>query len=543
MTKVYVTSVALERLGVEAIALPFFQGERNLSGPAVEIDRRLKGQLASLLRLGDFKGEPREIGVIYTFGALPAPRLVLVGLGERAKFTPEGARQAAGTLARRMRAWKLKNLGMAVPQVDGLTAVGRAIAEGLLLGYYRFRKYFTKEKDGEDLLKDIALYAAPGDAGAVEEGVRLGQLLARATNYVRDLGNQPGNVMIPETIAAEAQKLSGRNGISVEVLDQKKIADQRMGGLLAVNQGSEKPPRFIVLELNRGRKLDTVVIVGKAITFDSGGISIKPAADMHKMKFDMAGGGAVLGIMQAAAELKLPLHLVGLVPAAENLPSGRAYKPGDILTMHSGRTVEITNTDAEGRLILADALSYAARYQPKAMVDLATLTGAVVVALGTEAVGVLGNDAGLVETMRRAGEASGERAWPLPLWDEYRELLKSDVADLKNAGSRDAGTIQGAIFLKEFVGEAPWVHLDIAGTAWADKDLPYAPKGGTGAGVRLVTQFLIEWLEEQRSAKKGAAGDGKPAAAKGTPPRPAATPAKAGKPKPAAKPKPAKKRR
>jgi leucyl aminopeptidase len=307
--------------------------------------------------------------------------------------------------------------------------------------------------------------------------------------------------MTPTILAEQAHQMAKDCHLKCEVLDRKDIEKLGMGLLLGVAQGSEEPPKFIILEHRGGKRgQGNLVFVGKGITFDSGGISIKPADGMERMKYDMSGGAAVIGALRATALLKVPQNVIGLIPATENLPSGKATKPGDVHRAMNGKTAEIINTDAEGRLILGDALAYAARYKPVACVDLATLTGACVVALGHEAIGMMGNAQGeaLMDRLRQAGMRTGERVWQLPLWDEYLEHVKSDVADVKNVGmGRAAGTIAGAAFLVKFVDDYPWVHLDIAGTAWADRDQPYKPKGGTGVGVRLLTQMVLDWNAQQ----------------------------------------------
>ncbi|MBI4545003.1 MAG: leucyl aminopeptidase, partial [Gemmatimonadetes bacterium] len=317
-----------------------------------------------------------------------------------------------------------------------------------------------------------------------------------AENRARELAVQPGNIVTPTHLASVAQELAREQGMKATVLDRAAMRREGMHALLGVAQGSEEEPRFIALEYHGGGERAPLALVGKGVTFDSGGLSIKPAERMEEMKYDMSGAAAVLGALQAVAQLKLPVNVVGLIPATENLPSGKALKPGDVIRSHLGRTIEVINTDAEGRLILADALSYARRYQPAAMLDAATLTGACVVALGHHAIGLMGNNGELVEEIREAGQRVGQRCWPLPLWDEYREQLDSTVADLKNTGGRVAATITAGWFLKEFAGETPWAHLDIAGTAWRDEALPYLRKGPTGVPTRL----FIEWVRGRSGA-------------------------------------------
>jgi leucyl aminopeptidase len=335
------------------------------------------------------------------------------------------------------------------------------------------------------------LQSKKGIKSATISRVARTQALYRGIVLARDLVSHPGNVVTTGYLAKSAQELAARHKLACKVLEMKELERLGMNALLAVGKGSAEPPRLIVLEYRGAtRKEHPIVLVGKGITFDSGGISIKPGAGMEEMKTDMAGCAAVMGAIEAAAGLKLPVNLVAILPTAENMPDGKAYKPGDVITSMSGQTVEITNTDAEGRLILCDALHYALKYKPGVMIDLATLTGACVVALGHEASGMMGNDQGLLGDLKKAGERSGERVWELPLWDSYGEVMKSDIADLKNAGSRDGGSITAGWFLKQFVGKTRWAHLDIAGTAWGDKARPYTPKGATGVGVRLLIEYL-----------------------------------------------------
>jgi leucyl aminopeptidase len=360
------------------------------------------------------------------------------------------------------------------------------------LGLYRFEGIRSEDPEKDPDPHEVTLL--PGTQKGrtrIDLAVREARLVSETVRWVRDLVSEPANRMTPTLLAERAEEMARQWGIKHRVLDEDDIASLGMGGLLGVASGSKEPPRLIVLEHEADDpRAPKVALVGKGITFDSGGISLKPAQKMDQMKTDMAGGAAVLGVIQAAARLRLPVNLVGVVPATENLPSGKAYKPGDVLTTLSGRTIEVTNTDAEGRVILADALSYALRFEPDLLIDLATLTGACIVALGDRIAGMMGNASEVLEALRRAGESTGEMVWPLPLPEDYEEYIKSEVADMKNSGGRDAGTIQGGLFLQKFVGGKPWVHLDVAGPVWTEKDRPYAPKGATGFGVRLLVAFL-----------------------------------------------------
>lgn len=494
-------SGGLEREAVDAIVLMLHEGGRELHGIAAVIDKALDGAIAGLLRDGEFAGKAKQQAMLHTHGRLKAKKVILGGLGPADKLTPDGLRQAAGNAATYARHQSAKTLATTTVGLDHdhLTPsqAAQAIIEGMLLALYRFDKYKTGDKEGKEI---TAITFAEGNrerAKTVQQDAEIGRILAESANFARDLVNHPANDMTPTILSEQAQQMAKECGLKCEVLDRKDMEKLGMGLLLGVAQGSDQPPKFIVLEHRGGkRNQGHIVFVGKGITFDSGGISIKPAEGMERMKYDMSGGAAVIGALCAAARLKVPHNVIGLVPATENLPGGRATKPGDVHRAMNGKMAEIVNTDAEGRLILGDALAYAARYKPIACVDLATLTGACVVALGHDAIGMMGNQAGeaLMERLRRAGMQAGERVWQLPLWDEYLEHVKSDVADVKNVGlGRAAGAIAGAAFLVNFVDGYPWVHLDIAGTAWADRERPYKPKGGTGVGVRLLSQMLLDW--------------------------------------------------
>jgi leucyl aminopeptidase len=381
-------------------------------------------------------------------------------------------------------------------------AIAQALAEGAVLAGYRFDTYarHTGETPGRVGAFTLCLERG-GELRAARSAARVGVIGAEAQNLARQLSNEPANALPPAALAHAAQRVAKEVGLRVRVFDVPELKRRKMGGILAVGGGSATPPRLIVLEHGRaaakprgGRRRATICVVGKGITFDSGGISIKPSASMDEMKHDMSGAAAVVGLLRACALLDVPHHVVGVIAAAENLPSATAYRPGDIVTAMSGKTIEVLNTDAEGRVVLADALHYArTEFEPAAMIDLATLTGACVVALGKWASGLFGNDEKLIASLRAAGEATGERVWPLPLWDAHKKHIRSEVATLKNTGGRDAGSSTAAAFLAAFVGDTPWVHLDIAGTAWVGKGGGYQPFGATGVGVRLVTEVLQGW--------------------------------------------------
>ena len=465
----------------------------------IELDRRLGGRLREARRSGEFTGKANECLLLQPGAPLPARRILLVGLGPRRDADLERLRQAAGTAVGAFKGKRLGDLACALPlaELPRTTPEERvaAVAEGLLLARYRFDRYQTVG-DGPKAAGPAAgtLFVAHGaDSRRAAEALAAACVLAAAVNLARDLVNEPGNVKSPVWLAGQAAAAAATGGFSCAVLDRADLEREGFGALLGVAQGSVREPRLIVLEY-RGAAADAapVALVGKGVVFDAGGISLKPAEKMDEMKMDMAGGAAVIGACLAAARLRLPVNLVGLVPAVENLPSGSAIRPGDILTSLSGQTIEVLNTDAEGRLILADALAYARRYNPRLVVDVATLTGACVIALGHHASAVLGNDPSLVQALRRAGERCGERLWELPLWAEYDLQIKSDVADVKNTGGRPAGTITAAAFLQRFARDFKWAHLDIAGTAWVEQARPCHPKGGSGVGVRLLVEFLRE---------------------------------------------------
>lgn len=452
-----------------------------------------RSPVAHLLSTGDFSGKEGETALIHT-GSPQAPRLLLVGLGVRRAVTLERYRRAAAAAAKEAHRRKAKDVAFIVPDLLGRAEDGLvALLEGALLGLYRFDKY-KKPTEGGDHAVDHVRLIGPRSAlrAAGQKAVERAEALVAGTVLARDLANGPGNEIYPETLAQAAVEVGNRLGFTVKVLDDVEIRELGMGGVLAVNRGSDREPRFIIMEYGPATKAP-VVLVGKGVTFDTGGISIKPSAGMAEMKMDMSGAAAVIGTFEAVARLRLPVRLVGLIPAVENMSGGSAQRPGDIIRHLNGKTSEVDNTDAEGRLILADALAYAERFKPAAVIDLATLTGAVVAALGHVVTGMMGNDRELMHRLTQAGEATYERVWELPLFDEYERLIKSDVADVKNVGGRWAGAITAGWFLKKHIGKYRWVHLDIAGTAIIEENGDYTPRGGSGVGVRLLTEFLRHW--------------------------------------------------
>ena len=493
--KIEVTSGRAPEVSTDALVVPVPETER-VPPYLRAFDTALGGVLAQLLEDRDFKGKAQDQVWIPVRG-LPMRRVLLLGTGAEGKLDAEALRRLAAASVRALMRRNLTGGALLVPPTRriGDTDLGHALAEGAILGAYRFDQYRT----GKDLQRPperLTLITADARrAAAVRRGVALGTVLGESTNFARDLSNEPGSVHTPAWLADQAKKMARKVGLKLKVLEPPELERENMGGLLAVGRGSDHEPRLIVLEHKpkTKRRVRTVALVGKGITFDTGGISLKPAATMHEMKHDMSGGAAVFGALRAAALLRLPLHVVGIIPAAENKPGSRAYLPGDVVHSASGQTIEVLNTDAEGRIVLADGLHYAKRYKPETIIDLATLTGACLIALGTHCSGLMGNDERLIRRLRKAGDRTRERVWPLPLWEEHREQVRGQVGDLKNTGGREAGTLTAGAFLSYFVDETPWAHLDIAGTAFTPKNLPYCPIGATGIGVRLLTDLLRNW--------------------------------------------------
>lgn len=492
--KISVRKGRLAEAKCQAVVLSLLQGEKRLSGEALEVDQKSGGLISEFLKHGDFEGKPSQVSIIYTRGAIPAKRIALVGLGKSSEVNLEKIRCAFSAALRHLRKMNVREVAAAIDLNLGAGAkdeVAQAAVEGALLGLYQFTPYKTVNREELKEVNKLVIFVAGKDFTVVKAAAQKAQIIAEAVYLARDLANTPANDMTPSMLAQKARQAARERKLFCRVLDRATMKKLGMNALLAVASGSHEEPKLIILEYRGGgKKALPLVLVGKGLTFDSGGISLKPAEKMDEMKMDMSGGAAVIAALRAAADLKLPLNIVGLVPATENLPDGRAYKPGDILRSYSGKTIEVLNTDAEGRLVLADTLAYAARFRPAAVVDVATLTGACVIALGEEVIGMLGTDEELKREIRNAGEKTGERVWELPLWENYHEQIKSDIADYKNTGGRPAGTITAAAFLSKFVGDFPWVHLDIAGPAWTTKDKAYIPKGASGIPVRLLVEFL-----------------------------------------------------
>jgi leucyl aminopeptidase len=492
---------AIQEQPSDLIVVNLFEGVAEPGGATGAVDGALGGQIRELLSWGDFKGKLNDTALLYPGDAFPARRVLIVGLGKREEFDLDKVRQVSATAARRAHSLGVTRYATIV---HGAGAAGldpeqaaQVLAEGTSLSQYRFMEHRTETDESaepNELEEVLVVVFNPELIPTIEQGVRAGEAIAAAVKCVRDLVNQPANYATPSILADEALCIAEATGLSFQALGPAQMRQLGMGALLAVAQGSVQEPRLIILEHNpTSEQQDPIVLVGKGITFDSGGISLKGRENMEKMKGDMAGGAAVLGTMQAVATLGIGQRVIGLVPATENLPGGSAYKPGDVVKAITGKTIEIISTDAEGRLILADALGYAQRYDPVAVVDLATLTGACFVALGTVAAGLFSNNDPLAARIGEASKVTGEKVWRMPLWAEYAEQLKSDVADMKNVGGRPAGAITAAMLLSKFAGDYPWAHLDIAGVSGSEKDLPHQPKGATGYGVRLLVQLLRDW--------------------------------------------------
>jgi leucyl aminopeptidase len=497
-------TLSVERARAEEIATPLLivpLPEESPPDAVAAIDAALGNALSAAMERGDFRGRRDDVLMVYPGTAGRSERAVLVGVGKLNEWGAEPLRRAVGSGVRY--AERIRVTGAAV-WIDPLLALGGGftteslaliVAETAGLATWDYRDLKTADRDAPAPVESVTLIVSEaGSEASVRNGASRGEVTARAVNLARGLAVRPGNIATPTFLADAAAAIAGRFAMRLTVLDRAAMQREGMKALLAVAQGSDEEPRFIALEhTSAGSGRAPLILIGKGVTFDSGGISIKPADRMEEMKYDMSGAAAVLGAMQAIGELGVAANVVGLIPSTENLPSGRAVKPGDVVGSHQGKTIEVVNTDAEGRLILADALSYAQRYQPAAVLDAATLTGAVVVALGHHAIGLMGNDDALIEEVRAIGDRVGERCWPLPLWREYRDQLDSSVADIKNSGGRPAGAITGGWFLREFAGASPWAHLDIAGTAYRDEAVPYLRKGATGAPTRI----FIEWVRSR----------------------------------------------
>jgi leucyl aminopeptidase len=484
--------IGVERIRTDLLVLPVMENRVEDSTLRL-LDRRLGGGLSRRIKKSRFTGAEGTSLLHATGGALPAAYLLLVGMGKGEEIELDSWRKAAARARKEAGAIGAEEIALHfIPNREPETAVG-AVVEGVLLASYQFNKYRSNSKPAA-AVRALTLFR-PGlrRSAAMERAASLAVDLSPGVYVARDLVNEPPSVTTARFLAEQAGRTCRGRGLRVEVWGKKKIQAMNLAGLLAVNRGSAEEPRFIIIRYQPPRARKKVALIGKGITFDSGGLSLKPAKSMETMKLDMAGGAAIIGAMSRLPYLRPEIEVTGYIPTTDNLPSGSAQKPGDIIRYLNGKTVEVLNTDAEGRLILADALAYAAKQKPDCMITLATLTGACMVALGTEVAGVFGNHQPLVDDVIRSGSEAGEKLWQLPLVKEYREEIKSSVADIKNVGGSYGGAITAALILQEFVGDVSWAHLDIAGPAFAEKDTPGCPKGGTGFGVRTLLKFLASY--------------------------------------------------
>ena len=486
------------KVKVPALIVNLFDGVKKPEGATGAVDRALDGAISELINEGEIKGKKGEITIIHTFGKIGPSRVLVAGLGKSDSFTPETVRDVTAAACRRLRRLGVKEAatiahGAGIAGMDAVES-GQAIAEGATLGLYRFRNYVTSGQDGAVDLEGLSIVEQDqGKVAPLAEGAKMGQILAQVAVMARDMVNEPANVMTPTRMAEIATQVADEEGLDIKVLEREQMDEMGMGAFMGVAKGSDQPPKLIVLEY-RGdpdNPSNNLGLIGKGITFDTGGISLKPAGGMEDMKGDMAGGASVIGAMKAIGRLKPRINVTGMVAATENMPGGSAQRPGDVVKSMSGKTIEVINTDAEGRLVLADALYYARQLGVTRLVDVATLTGAMVVALGNACSGIMGNDQGLVDQVIESGTSSGERIWQLPLYDDYKEQIKSNVADVKNTGGRAAGSLTAGQFLAEFVEETSWAHLDIAGTYFSSKEKGYLVKGGTGVPTRTLVNLAM----------------------------------------------------
>ncbi|MFN2530515.1 MAG: leucyl aminopeptidase [Pyrinomonadaceae bacterium] len=486
----------IDQVDVQALAVAIFKDEKASDGFLKELDDLSGGLVSSALDAGELTGKEGETAYLHIIGndKLKATRLLLVGVGDRKDYHAAQISEMAGTALRSLRSKNMKSIAIVArgSSVEPEQSAQAAVC-GLFIGTFDPDKYRTIEKDQKQVERAVILIA-DADEQVLNSGVERGRIIGEAINFTRDLANEPGAYMTPSDMAERAREIANEFGLSIDVLDQARMEQEGMGSLLSVSRGSDQPPKLIVLKYTPanfdGKTNELLALVGKGVTFDSGGISLKPGENMELMKYDMTGGATVMGAMRAIAQLKPPIPILGVAPCTENLPSGKATKPGDVVRAMTGKTIEVINTDAEGRLILADAMAYAKKLGATSIIDMATLTGAVSIALGDVNAAVLGTDQALIDEIIDAGKEVGEKFWQLPLDKEYSKQIRSDIADIKNVGGRKAGTITAAAFLKEFADDVAWAHLDIAGTAWGDEAKPYRSKGPTGIAVQTLINIV-----------------------------------------------------
>jgi len=492
----------IARIEADAIVVNLFEGVEHPSGATAAVDKALDGAISSLISRGGVNGKFGEVNIVHTFGKLPAGIVAITGLGRREDFNVDRIRGVTGEFCRALRKVNCHKIatilhGAGIGGVE-LEASAKAITEGALLGLYTFAKY--KKPEYENIKEMLIVVREEEIVPILERSINKGKLIAEAVNLARDMGNEPANYMTPSQMAEVAREIASKYDLEIKVFDREGIEAMGMGALLGVAKGSNQPPKLIILSYRGDEHSEkTLGFLGKGITFDSGGISIKPSEGMADMKDDMAGAAAVMTAIAAIARLKPKINVTAIIPATENLPSGTALKPGDVLKAMSGKTIEVISTDAEGRLILADALSYAQELGLSPLIDLATLTGACRVALGMLYSGLFGNDQDWVDKVLSAAQRTGEKMWHMPMPEEYKEQIKSEIADIKNTGNRYGGAITAALFLAEFAGNAPWVHIDIAGPRLSNKESGYIVKGATGFGVRTLIELALNEAKSQEA--------------------------------------------
>jgi leucyl aminopeptidase len=479
----------------DALVTYVFDKDDKFEGVLGDIDRAMNGRLGTLAAGGEITGKALELVLLHFPEGLAAKKLLLVGAGKPGKFAISDLRKIAGTALRNLKSRGAKKLVFLTREGERGPAAGQAVVEGLIVGDFESNKYHTEKKERE--IQSVALSGFDAALWAdLTAAIDRGRVIAESQNFARDLVNEPSNKLTPRILAAKAEAMAKEAGLGIEILDERKIGELKMGALIGVAQGSVEPPRVIVLRYTpENPKKDGPILglVGKAVTFDTGGISIKPANNMEKMKYDMGGGATMLGAMRAIAALKPSIPVIAVIPATENMPGGRAQKPGDVQTAMSGKTIEVINTDAEGRLILADGVFYARKLGVTHLIDAATLTGAIEVALANVHVGAFGTPREYLDTFLESAKAAGEKMWPMPIDDEYQQMIKSDIADIRNTGSgKGGGASTGAWFIKEFVDDTPWIHLDIASTCWVDEGRPWLAKGPTGIAIRSIVDFAMK---------------------------------------------------
>lgn len=492
--EVKVVTGDITEIDADAIVVSLFQGVEQVSGASAAVDEALGGAISSLISKGEFKGKFGEVSIVHTLGKLPARMVAVAGLGKQQDLNLDRIRGVAGEFCRSLRKLNCHRIATILhgAGVGGVEpgACAEAIVEGAVLGLYSFSRY--KKPDYEDIREMVIVVREQSTIRVVERGVHEGRIMAEATCLARDMANEPANYMTPSRMADIAKEIADKHGLELNILNSEDMEAMGMGALLGVARGSSEPPKLITLGYKGDERSEKAVgFVGKGITFDSGGISIKPSEGMGEMKDDMAGGAAGIAALSAIVQLKPKVNVTAVIPATENLPSGTALKPGDILKAMNGKTIEVINTDAEGRLVLADALSYAVKQGLSPLVDLATLTGACRVALGNGYSGAFTNNQELLNEVMKAADRCGEKLWQMPMPEEYKEQNKSEIADIKNTGNRYAGAITAALFLSEFVDNTPWVHIDIAGTSLSSKETGYVVKGATGVGVRTLVELAL----------------------------------------------------